>query len=100
MQILHNPKIVVCSVYTLCYNSITGKRKAGKHSTNLRFKMTKSEIRELQIITKYSAAGLGPDYVARAISALIRAARSQKSAEALRAHALAFGVTNHPEFIA
>ena len=62
--------------------------------------MTKSEIRELQIITKYSAAGLGPDYVARAISALIRAARSQKSAEALRAHALAFGVTHHPEFIA
>jgi hypothetical protein len=62
--------------------------------------MTKSEIRELQIITKYSAAGLGPDYVARAISALIRAARSQKSAEALRAHALAFGVVNHPEFIA
>jgi hypothetical protein len=62
--------------------------------------MTKSEIRELQIITKYSAAGLGPDYVARAISALIRAARSKKSAEALRALALAFGVTNHPEFIA
>ena len=61
--------------------------------------MTKSEIRELQIITKYSAAGLGPDYVARAISALIRAARSKKSADALRAHALAFGVTNHPEFI-
>jgi hypothetical protein len=57
--------------------------------------MTKSEIRELQLITKYRAAGLGPDYVARAISALIRCARSQKSA-----HALAFGVTNHPEFIA
>ena len=54
----------------------------------------------MQLITKYRAAGLGPDYVARAISALIRAARSQKSAEALRAHALAFGVTNHPEFIA
>jgi hypothetical protein len=72
----------------------------GKQSTNLRYKMTKSEIRELQIITKYSAAGLGPDYVARAISSLIRAARSKKSADALRAHALAFGVTNHPEFIA
>ena len=62
--------------------------------------MTKSEQRELQIISKYSAAGLGPDYVARAISALIRAARSAKSAEALRAHERAFGVTDHPEFIA
>jgi hypothetical protein len=74
-----------------CDDKTYSKRKA-----NI---MTKSEIRELQIITKYSAAGLGPDYVARAISALIRAARSKKSAEALRAHALAFGVTNHPEFI-
>jgi len=62
--------------------------------------MTKSEIRELQIINKYRAAGLGLDYVARAISALIRAARSKKSADALRAHALAFGVVDHPEFIA
>ena len=53
----------------------------------------------MQIISKYRAAGLGADYVARAISALIRAARSQKSAEALRAHALAYGVVDHPEFI-
>jgi ABC-type antimicrobial peptide transport system ATPase subunit len=69
-------------------------------STNLNesHTMTKSEQREMQIISKYRAAGLGPDYVARAISALIRAARSQKSAAALRAHALAYGVTDHPEF--
>lgn len=61
--------------------------------------MTKAEKRELQLISKYSAAGLGADYVARAISALIRAARSAKSKEALLAHARAFGVTNHSEFI-
>jgi hypothetical protein len=98
MQVLHNCKIVVYSVKeSLTIATLANEKPV---STNLRNNMTKSEIRELQIITKYSAAGLGPDYVARAISSLIRAARSQKSAEALRAHALAFGVTNHPEFIA
>ena len=61
--------------------------------------MTKSEIRELQIITKYSAAGLGPDYVARAISALIRAARSTKSQNEIMAIALSYGVVSHNEFI-
>jgi hypothetical protein len=95
---MHNVKIVVDNAKK-CFTLEARASETGKQSTNLRYKMTKSEIRELQIITKYSAAGLGPDYVARAISALIRAARSAKSAEALRAHALAFGVTNHPEFI-
>lgn len=61
--------------------------------------MTKSEKRELDIISRYRAAGLGDDYVARAISALIRCARSSRSIDALRAHALAYGVINHPEFI-
>jgi len=61
--------------------------------------MTKSEQRELQIISKYRAAGLDDDYVARAISSLIRAARTEKSKEALQAHAKAFGVTQNPEYI-
>ena len=61
--------------------------------------MTKSEIRELQIITKYSAAGLGPDYVARAISALIRAARTNKSKIELSRVAADIGCQRHPEFI-
>ncbi len=97
MQNSHTCKIVVDSVNNSLTIATLGKQNPV--TTNLRNKMTKSEIRELQLITKYRAAGLGPDYVARAISALIRCARSQKSAEALRAHALAFGVTNHPEFI-
>ena len=61
--------------------------------------MTKSETREVQKIQQFHAAGLGADYVARALSALIRAARTNKSAAALRAHAAAMGVTDHAEFI-
>jgi hypothetical protein len=37
--------------------------------------------------------------VARALSSLIRAARTNKSAAALREYADIFGVTDHPEFI-
>lgn len=62
--------------------------------------MNKSEAREIALIAKYHAAGLGADYVARALSGLIRAARTQKSAAALREYAITWGVTNHPEFIA
>lgn len=62
--------------------------------------MNKSEIRELAKIEQYHAAGLGLDFVARALSALIRAARTQKSAAALRAAADRLGCTTHPEFIA
>jgi hypothetical protein len=61
--------------------------------------MNKSEIREVTKIAQYRAAGLGPDFVARALSALIRAARTKKSAAALREYADIFGVTGHPEFI-
>ena len=61
--------------------------------------MNKSEIREVQKINQLHAAGLGLDFVARSLSALIRAARTSKSAIALRAHAADLGVTNHPEFI-
>ncbi len=61
--------------------------------------MNKSEIREVQKIQQFHAAGLGADFVARALSALIRAARTNKSAAALRALAAQMGVTQHPEFI-
>jgi len=61
--------------------------------------MNKSEIREITKIAQYRAAGLGADYVARALSALIRAARTKKSAAALREYADIFGVAGHPEFI-
>jgi hypothetical protein len=61
--------------------------------------MTKSETREVQKTIQYYAAGLGPDYLARALSALIRAARSAKSKTELMHHARELGITNHPEFI-
>ena len=61
--------------------------------------MTKSEIFEVQKIIQYYAAGLGPDYLARALSALIRAARSAKSKNELMHHARELGITSHPEFI-
>ena len=61
--------------------------------------MNKSELREITKIAQYRAAGVGADYVARALSALIRAARTKKSAAALREYADIFGVTGHPAFI-
>jgi len=61
--------------------------------------MNKSEIREVTKIQQFRAAGLGADYVARTLSALIRAARTNKSAAALRDLAAQMGVTGHPEFI-
>lgn len=61
--------------------------------------MNKSEIREVSKIAQYRAAGLGADFVARALSSLIRAARTNKSAAALRDIAAGWGVTDHPEFI-
>jgi hypothetical protein len=61
--------------------------------------MNKSETREIAKIAQYRAAGLGADFVARALSSLIRAARTNKSAAALREYADIFGVTDHPEFI-
>jgi hypothetical protein len=61
--------------------------------------MNKSETREVAKIAQYRAAGLGADFVARSLSALIRAARTNKSAAALRELAAQWGVTNHPEFI-
>lgn len=61
--------------------------------------MNKSELREITKIAQFRAAGLGADFVARALSALIRAARTNKSRAALLEYADIFGVSNHPEFI-
>jgi hypothetical protein len=60
--------------------------------------MTKSEQREVSLALKYTAAGLGPDYLARALSALYRAARSAKSQNEILALALSCGVVSHDEF--
>lgn len=61
--------------------------------------MTKSEIREIQKIKAYMAAGLGVDFAARAISSLIRAARTNRSKIELSRVAADLGCQQHPEFI-
>jgi len=61
--------------------------------------MTKSEIREVSKAISYTAAGLGPDYLARALSALYRAARTTKSQNEIMAIALSYGVVSNDEFI-
>jgi hypothetical protein len=62
--------------------------------------MTKSESKEIARSVQYSEAGLGKDYLARALSALIRSARTTKSQNEIMAIAVAHGVTSNPEFIA
>jgi hypothetical protein len=62
--------------------------------------MTKSESKEISRSIQYSEAGLGKDYLARALSSLIRAARTTKSQNEIMAIAVAHGVTSNPEFIA
>lgn len=61
--------------------------------------MTKSEIREVQKIKQYCAAGLGTDFAARALSALIRAARNNRSKIELSRVAAYLECQRHPEFI-
>lgn len=61
--------------------------------------MTKSESKEVAKSVQYSEAGLGKDYLARALSSLIRSARSSKSQNEIMAIAVAHGITSNPEFI-
>ena len=61
--------------------------------------MTKSESKEIARSVQYSEAGLGKDYLARALSSLIRSARTTKSQNEIMAVAVAHGITSNPEFI-
>ena len=61
--------------------------------------MTKSESKEVARSVQYSEAGLGKDYLARALSSLIRSARTTKSQNEIMAVAVAHGITSNPEFI-
>lgn len=61
--------------------------------------MTKSESKEVAKSVQYSEAGLGKDYLARALSSLIRSARTTKSQNEILAIAKAHNVTTNPEFI-
>jgi hypothetical protein len=60
--------------------------------------MTKSEANEIKKTVQYFAAGLGVDYLARALSATHRAARGQDTKRAVEALATEHGVADHPEF--
>lgn len=61
--------------------------------------MTKSESKEIAKCVQYSEAGLGKDYLARALSSLIRAARTTKTQNEILAIATAHGITSNREFI-
>lgn len=60
--------------------------------------MTKAETREMKSVCLYIAAGMA-DTAARSLSALIRAARTNRSRAALMEQAQALKLTQHPEFI-
>jgi hypothetical protein len=60
--------------------------------------MTKAETREMKSVCLYVSAGM-TDTAARAISALIRAARTVKSRAALMEQARALKLTQEPDFI-
>lgn len=60
--------------------------------------MNKSETREVTKLAQAHKLGMS-DYVARSLSALIRAALTKRSKVALLEYAELFGVRNHPEFI-
>ena len=60
--------------------------------------MNKSEDREINTINRLYLAGLHTN-VALALSALIRAARTNKSRTELLSYAQAFKIESHPDFI-
>ena len=61
--------------------------------------MNKSETREITKLQQYQAMGADAGMLARSLSALIRAARSNKSRDALMAYAPIFNVDGHSDFI-
>ena len=61
--------------------------------------MTKSEKREVAKIKQFHAAGLGVDYAARAMSALIRAAMTNQSKIELSRVAADLDCQRHPAFV-
>jgi hypothetical protein len=60
--------------------------------------MTKHETRELANVELYISAGMH-DTAARALSALVRAARTFKSSHELMQHAVRLNLLHRPEFV-
>jgi len=84
----------------MVYNQHQAKRSC--KAINEGHTMTKSEIRDVSKTIGYAAAlgpGRGPDYMARALSALYRSARSAKSQREILAVAMSYGAISHDEFI-
>lgn len=59
--------------------------------------MNKSELREVAKTLQHGAT-LGKDYMARALSALYRSARTTKSQDEILSIALAYSVVSNSEF--
>lgn len=60
--------------------------------------MNKMQIKEVAKLAQAHKLGMS-DYVARGLSALIRASMTARGRAALMEYADIFGVRNHPEFI-
>ena len=60
--------------------------------------MKKSELREVSNLAVMHKLGMA-DTVARGLSALIRAAMTKRSRDALMEYADIFGVRHHPDFV-
>jgi hypothetical protein len=60
--------------------------------------MTKSQLKQIEMARAYIQNGMA-DCAARSVSAMIRAAMSAKSRNALLAFALEHNLTNQPDFI-
>ena len=78
MQVMHSCKIVVDSVKQ-SLTIATLAQNAGKHSTNLRTKMTKSETRELVKIIGYLDETNLRGMAARSLATLIRSTRGRNT---------------------
>jgi len=61
--------------------------------------MTKAETHEIEKSLQFAAAGMGPDYLARVLSALYRATRSKATKLEILVLAAEHNITNNPEFI-
>ena len=72
--------------------------RPGDGRNNLESEMNKMQAKEVAKLAVAHRMGMS-DYVARSLSALIRASMTARARAALMAQADAFGVRNHPEFI-
>lgn len=61
--------------------------------------MNKAEQREVSRLTTYRDMGADAGMLARAVSALVRAAKTQQSKDALTEIASSWGIADHEEYV-